>query len=591
VSFGDREYNQGITHGDFNGDGKIDLAVTNYFDNQVAVLLGNGDGTFASPVLFACGSSPQYIATGDFNEDGKFDLVTANTGAPFVTVLFGDGTGAFPTRQDVPCDEGPNYVAVTDFFGDGHLSIISTHGNGNTLDILRGNGDGTFRAPIVLNTADGPISVAVRDLNGDGKLDLAVVNNRANNVQVFLNQGGGTFSNPVAYPIDAGAHDVVCADFNQDGALDIAVSAQYANNVDVFLGRGDGTFAAPLQFAIGDNCNSVIAEDFNGDGRPDLVTGNFGSNDISVLLNDGAWPLPLQVTAAGGTTAGDSLTVTVKAPNADGTVNTAYAGVVHFSSSDLKAVLPADYAFTSSDQGQHSFTVSLRTAGLQSVTVTEASNSSAPGGSAEVLVSPAALSALAFVNFPGTAVAGASVPFRLAAVDAYGNAVPGYRGTARFRSTDPRAQLPADYAFTEADQGGHDFSAVLFTAGARSVTAADVGQPALTALKDGIVVTHAVAARLRLLAPAYTFAGRLCLFTLQVTDAYGNLATDFQGTVRLLTNDPRAVIVPRAYTFTAADHGSHVFRSAFRTRGLHWLLAQDVAGALISSGRYLYVYP
>jgi Ca2+-binding RTX toxin-like protein len=291
VRYGDTIYNQGITNGDFNGDGNPDLAVINYGDSQVRILFGRGDGTFGSQEqVIPCGPSPQYIASGDFNGDGRLDLVIANNSASYLTVLLGDGTGAFPTRHDVPCDDNPNFVAVVDLFGDGHPAILSTHGNANTLDIFRGNPDGTFQAPIVLATDAAPIAVAARDLNGDGKIDVAVVNNSANNIQVFPGQGGGVFAAPVVYATDFGPHDVVFADFNQDGRADMAVCNQYSGDVAVYPGLAGGAFADPYTFAVGSNTNSLVVGDFNGDGRPDLVAGNFGSDNVSVLLNDGDLP-------------------------------------------------------------------------------------------------------------------------------------------------------------------------------------------------------------------------------------------------------------------------------------------------------------
>jgi hypothetical protein len=480
AGLGDNIYNTdngGITHGDFNGDGNIDLAET-LSGSQVAILLGHGDGTFATPDLFSSPGREGSVTVGDFNEDGKVDLVTTNGGGDSVTVMFGDGEGGFHQFLSLATDYSPNRVAVADVFGDGHQSIITSHPYSNTVDILRGNGDGTFQAPIILSTGDTPSGVAVGDLNGDGRADLVVANNRDNNLQVFLNQGGGTFADSVAYPTDNGPNDVVVGDFNRDGFLDLATCTQGGASVNIFSGRGDGTVALSFRDHVGDNPNGLTVGDFNGDGWPDIATANFGSNNDSLLLNEGGLPARFDVTAAGRTVAGAAVSITVTAREQNGSVKADYTGVVHFTSTDSQAALPADYLFTDADQGQHTFTVRLRTAGEQSVAVATVIHPTVTGVSPGVVVSPTAVASLGLSGFPDSVVAGAAANLHVEALDAYGNVVPTYRGTVRFRATDSRARLPRNCTFTAPDQGSHGFPIVLVTAGVRALAVSDVSRPA-----------------------------------------------------------------------------------------------------------------
>src|SRR2546429_1076470 len=165
--------------GDFNGDGKPDLAVANHacsncssaFSGSFSVLLGNGDGTFQSAVNYDAGTDPVSVAVGDFNGDGKPDLAVVNSGSTNVALLLGKGDGTFQSAVNYDTSTSPNSVAVGDFNGDGKLDLVV---GGSTVSVLLGNGDGTFQAAV--NSGTGGGSIAVGDLDEDGKLDVAVVN-------------------------------------------------------------------------------------------------------------------------------------------------------------------------------------------------------------------------------------------------------------------------------------------------------------------------------------------------------------------------------------------------------------------------------
>lgn len=313
-----------VAVGDLNGDGKLDVVVGNKCANSscqsgrgsVGVLLGSGDGNFQVAVAYDSGSASDVgaVAIANLNGDHKPDLVVINESSNAVAVLLGNGNGTF--QPAVIYGSGgmfPTSVAIADVNGDGSLDILVTNACSDpncdgTVAVLPGNGNGTFQQAVAYpsggNTA---ASVAIADVNHDGKPDLLVANYCAGScsqtkgaVAVLLGNGDGTFQTAISY--DSGgypANSVAVADVNGDGNTDLLVSNLDLNTVGVLLGNGNGTFQPAVTYSSDPGSTaSVVASvgvaDVNGDGKPDLLVvndslGGDGNNGgaLALLLGNG----------------------------------------------------------------------------------------------------------------------------------------------------------------------------------------------------------------------------------------------------------------------------------------------------------------
>src|SRR6266511_3263154 len=241
--------------------------------------------SFAAQSAFGAATYPESVAVGDFNRDGKADLAVANVGSANVSVLLGNGDGTFQTALNYATGANPLSVAVGDFNGDGILDLAVANNGSADISVLLGNGDGTFRIAVNFSAGPYPESVAAGDFNGDGRPDLAVANLFSKTVSVLLGNGNGTFQAAAGYVVGTNPQSVAVGDFNGDHKPDLAVANFGSGNVSVLLGNGDGTFQTAVNYAAGADPYSVAVDDFNGDGTLDLVSANVNSADVSVLLN------------------------------------------------------------------------------------------------------------------------------------------------------------------------------------------------------------------------------------------------------------------------------------------------------------------
>ena len=301
-------YSAGVAAvGDINSDGNLDVVVPDA--SGLSLLLGNGDGTFQAPTHLAIPFRADFLAIADLNGDGKADLVGIDNSSGFLStrvfVMLGNGDGSFqsPIFADVG-DQGSQqlgrFLAVADLNSDGiadlavTVSPVCSPQCPGVVVVLLGNGDGTFQDALrygPLDYATGAV-VAV-DLNNDGIPDLVITNVGQcpggacqGSVSVLRGRGDGRFHHPRNF-VTKGCGLITVGDFDGDGNMDIAVTncnPPFSDSVLVLLGNGHGKLGEPISFEVGSLPDSITTADFNLDGQPDLATANTAGY-ASVLIN------------------------------------------------------------------------------------------------------------------------------------------------------------------------------------------------------------------------------------------------------------------------------------------------------------------
>ena len=318
--------------GDFNGDGYLDAVYVGTDDVSgnwgYAVLLGNGDGTFQPPQFLTqsvAGTSVQRqysIVVADFNDDKKLDIAVGPVGNGDLAIMLGNGDGTFSAPSYVfdggGLNNSPTVLVGADFNGDGKIDIATSPlGTSNPgTAILLGNGDGSFQ-PATFPLGDFSV-LATADFNKDGKADLVGLS-KSLGYEVLLGKGDGTFTALTRFADCTCLAGLTVADMNGDDIPDLFVdyytftNQQFAmaNSYSVYLGRGDGTFYPPAatgaKFTSEFTAAFNLIADLNGDGKPDVVT---SLDSTFVLLNNSA---PAAGTIALAPAAGSPTSATISA--------------------------------------------------------------------------------------------------------------------------------------------------------------------------------------------------------------------------------------------------------------------------------------
>jgi hypothetical protein len=419
--------------------GAASLVYSTYLDGTTAEAYAGWNGSGFVPDLDGFGNA-QLAGGIAVDSAGNAYVTSATTDTNFPTTA-----GAYQTTSNLHATS--TYVPASDVF------VTKLNATGSALVYSTYIGGGTIQGS---GTCSGGDSIAV-DAGGDAY------------VTGYTNSTSFPTKNPVqATNANAGAYDSV-----GDGMDAFVTELNPAGSgllFSTYLGSSPN----------GDDYGNGIALDtagnvyVGGEAAFEGIANN--GNGFAAKINLAPSPSFAVTGFPSSTTAGVSHTFTVTALNADGSVNTNYTGTVHFTSSDPKAMLPADYTFTTgagADNGVHTFTIMLKTAGSQSITATDTVTGVITGSESGIQVNPAAATHLV-LSGPSTIGSGTAFSLTVTAVDAYGNTATGYRGTVHFSGSASSATLPGNYTFTAADNGVHTFSRVkLRTRGLDTITAID----------------------------------------------------------------------------------------------------------------------
>jgi hypothetical protein len=291
LTYSTGSYPVSVAVGDFNNDNRLDIVVANQNGNSVGVLLGYGNGSFANQLTYSTGSAPVYVAVGDFNNDNRLDIVAANQNGDSVSVILGYGNGSFTNQLTYLTGSTPVYVAVGDFNNDNRLDIVVVNALNDSMSILLGYGNGSFRNQIMYSTGSYPLSVAVGDFNDDNQLDVVVTNYDGNNTSICLGHSNEVFVSKVTLTTtnSFGVKSFAVGDFNNDDKMDISVANSDTDNIGIFLGYGNLSFANEIKYSTGFQSSpyAIAVGDFNNDTYLDIVVANYGSDNVGIFLGYG----------------------------------------------------------------------------------------------------------------------------------------------------------------------------------------------------------------------------------------------------------------------------------------------------------------
>jgi hypothetical protein len=618
-----------LADGDFNHDGYEDFAVANsYATTSMSVILNNGDGTYAPPHLYPIAQTGYEIEVADFNNDGFDDF--AVRGASQYQIEYGKGDGTFFASQNfaTPVGQFEKGSQHGDFNGDGAIDLAYVSNSGVTV-VMNANDSASnlagatgFNVSVPASTSSGsalPITITAVDAAGNPATGFLGT--------VFITTNDPAVTSTYAYTFtaaDAGTHSFtgsvrLITAGNQTVTVSSPLMASFTSTVNVTPAVSRFGISAPTASNAGDTFNVTVTviDSLGGVGAGYTSTVHFSSSDVqaglpsnytftaadagvhtfSVTLKS-AGSIFLSASEVGGSVTGGSFVnvapaavsgltlagaggsigvarpITVVATDTYGNIVPGYTGVVHFTSSDPLAVLPADATLVN---GAATVNVPFLPAGTQTGTATDVATSTLTGTMSSDETPPVA-ALFAVSGFPAT-TAGVAQNFTVTVRDTIGQVATGYTGTIYFTSSDMQAGLPAFYTFTAADAGSHTFSATLLTSGTQSITVRDT-TGTLIGSEMGISVSSAAFASFRLSVPNPTdshghillTAGDAVSLTVKATDVFGNAVVGYKGKVKFSSTDTQAGL-PADYTFTAADAGIHTFTIVLKTttpNGVVW---------------------
>jgi hypothetical protein len=623
-----------VSVGDFDENGSLDLVATSFIPpggggSAVLVWLNDGAGGYGGHTKYftdSFGSLPTGSAVNDFDQDGHLDIIAVNQFSDTLSLFTGTGTGSFNPQVSMVVGNRPTWVSVADFTGDSRPDLAVTNSNSGSVTVINTPKPATeYRFDVVPSATAGAtfqVTVTAQDEDGNVAVDfVGTIDFSSTDLQAVL-PGSYTFTlaDHGVHTFDltlktAGAHDVtLTGDLGtQTGTVDVAPAAAdhfefdaatsttagdafdvTVRAIDPFGNLATG-FLGTVEFATNDpHAAAGLPTDYTftpADAGAHTFTGGVtlvtaGTQTVTVTADDfptvtssvsvsPAAASQLAVAAPATAGAGNAIDVTVTALDPFGNQATGFTGTVQFASTDPIAGLPTDYTFTGPDQGAHTFPVTLKRAGAQTVSVSAAGLTL--GESAGIQVAAGDATGLVFVDrpadtFPKLAIPGAvTLQFQ----DQFGNPAPVASAVTLSLASNPtKAKLKGVLTAFPDGNGTVSFSNVMLTKpGTYTLAAAGPGGMALTSDAFTVYATTRFKVKVTSATPK-PVAGDVVTVTVTALNAKNKPDLTYRGKVHFTSTDTQAVL-PADYTFTAADNGQHTFNVTLQTAGLKKIAVND----------------
>ncbi len=527
--------------------------------------LTNGTGTFSATLKTA--GTQTLTAT---------DLSTSSiTGSAAIAVTAGPASALVVSGPSSAVAGQPfvEKVTATDTFGNVAAAYVGTVHFTSTdplavlpADATLTNGVGHFA--VTLNTAGNQTITTTDKTNSSLSNTTAAITVAAGLASHFVVTAGagqkvGTPFQFTVTALDAANNVVIGYTGTVNFGSGAGAAALPGNSM---LVNGQGIFNATLQTA---GVQAIAATDVSNAGLSGSVTVSASAGAAATLV----------VNVPSSSVAGQPIVETVIARDQFGNIAAGYSGTLHFSSTDLQAVLPADTTLTN---GIGYFAVALNTAGNQTITATDKTISSLSYTTAAITVA-AGLAAHFAVTASASQKVGTPFQFTVTALDTANNVIHGYTGTVYFASRHGAAVLPANSTLTN---GQGIFNATLQTAGVQAITVTDVSNAGLSG-SVSVSVSPGAATTLVINVPSSSVAGQPIVETVIARDQAGNIAAGYSGTVHFSSTDLQAALPPDA-TLT---NGIGYFAAILRTAGSQTISVTDVANGLTGSTSPIAVSP
>ncbi len=290
----------GINTADMNSDGFLDLIIIHVgakifignkqYTNSVSILLNNGEGEFPERVDYIVGKKPGWVIAEDFNNDGHLDIATSNYASYDISILLNRGNGYLKDSINYSLNDNSSSglkLRAGDIDGDGDLDIVSICSSLNHLEIIKNRGDGTFEKYYECIAGHSPSDLALADFNSDGNLDIATSNSFDGTISILPNNGDGIFTTFDFYYVGGWPRGISNGDIDNDGDLDIITANYLGGSLSVRYNNGNGEFPRRYDRHIAVEPFAVIVEDFDKDGNLDLASADEGLFQMVLIYNDG----------------------------------------------------------------------------------------------------------------------------------------------------------------------------------------------------------------------------------------------------------------------------------------------------------------